>query len=91
MLGTCEQTVSILYAIVFGAEGACISIGLWSILSAFAAFMLLVVLAQWVARRIWTRLRQEPSDMGEDIAPPYAPPVKDDPKYKDSAIRSGRR
>ncbi|MDX8351837.1 hypothetical protein [Cognatiyoonia sp. IB215182] len=53
MFEPCLGTVSILYAIAFGAGDACIEIGTMSILTAFGAFMVLVVIAQYVARRLW--------------------------------------
>ena len=91
MLGTCAETVSILYALVFGAGEACVRIDLWSILSAFAAFMVIVVIIQWIARRMWARVTAPPI-----AREPHAPstserPFEDDPHYQNSAIRSSRR
>ena len=48
----CRETVSILRALVFGADGACVEIGLWSILPVAAAFVLGVVGLQFGARML---------------------------------------
>ncbi|MEL6841468.1 MAG: hypothetical protein AAFP85_19465 [Pseudomonadota bacterium] len=56
MFEPCIETVSILYAIVFGAGDACIEIGAVSILTAFGAFIVLVVIAQYFARMLWRQL-----------------------------------
>ncbi|WP_333713019.1 hypothetical protein [Yoonia sp.] len=96
MFAECSETVSILYALVFGAGEACVRIDIWSILSAFAAFMVGVVILQVLARRLWARLTQGP-DIGESLseAAPSEPrtdkPFHDDPSYRHSAIRSSRR
>ncbi|PJI92952.1 hypothetical protein BC777_1819 [Yoonia maricola] len=102
MFDECTETVSILYAIVFGAGDACIEIGTSSILMAFGAFMVLVVIAQFAARWIWKQITQprqtveadrfEP-DMFEpsDTMPTSDTPYRDDPAYRDSAIRSSKR
>jgi len=94
---TCRETVSILYALIFGAGEACVAISLWSILSAFGAFIVLVVIAQFLARRLWTGI----SGKGRDTAPaqPHAPrlgqirpgTVRNDDDYRDGPIRSDRR
>lgn len=86
----CAETVSILYAIVFGADGACVLISAWSLLTAFAAFMVLVVIAQFFARKLWARLtRPTPRPAAQDDTPRGA--ITDDPNYANSAIRSSRR
>ena len=91
MLDTCTETVSILYAIVFGAGDACIMIGLWSILSAFGAFMVLVVITQFVARKLWARVAR-PKPAFTDLRDPNVDsPIVDDPNYRNSAIRSKKR
>jgi hypothetical protein len=92
MFDTCTETVSILYAIVFGADGACIMLSMGSILSAFAAFILLVVIAQFLARRLWAKLmRSSPPIEDEHIDPAGDHPYRDDPNYRRSAIRSTKR
>ncbi|MGJ8587236.1 MAG: hypothetical protein ACSHXW_03710 [Yoonia sp.] len=92
MFTTCTETISILYAIVFGADGACIDVSTGSILAAFAAFMVLVVMAQFVARRLWTKLtRPNISDVPDPVTPTEDHPFSDDPNYRDSAIRSSKR
>lgn len=91
MIDTCTQTVSILYAIIFGAGDACILLDLWSILSAFGAFIVLVVLAQFVARKLWARISR-PNPVFTDLHDPSVDhPIVDDPNYKNSAIRSTKR
>ena len=87
MLTTCTETVSILYAIVFGADGACIAISTGSILAAFAAFMVIVILAQFVARKLWAKLTLSTSHN----APEKDRPFSDDPHYRESAIRPSKR
>jgi len=95
MFAECRETVSILYALTFGAGDACIDIGVWSLMSAFAAFILIVVILQLLARRLWARLTRVPADNAPrpDAAAgrPLDKPFQDDPTYKDSAIRSSRR
>ena len=92
MFDDCTETVSILYALVFGADGACIMLSTGSILSAFAAFMVLVIIAQFIARKLWAKLTDPGTPMADDqIAPTGDHPYRDDPKYRDSAIRSSKR
>ncbi|MEJ8562750.1 hypothetical protein QTO30_17035 [Yoonia sp. GPGPB17] len=92
MFGNCAETVSILYAIVFGADGACIEMSTASILTAFGAFMVLVVIAQFFARRLWQKLTQRPAPIEDtSIDPSGDTPFRDDPNYRDSAIRSTKR
>ncbi len=92
MFGDCTETVSILYAVVFGADGACIALSTPSILTAFGAFMVLVVVAQFLARKLWKKLIDIPAQVEEDTRPvPKSSPYRDDPKYRNSAIRSTKR
>ncbi len=56
MFGTCNETVSVLYAVIFGAGNACVRLDLWSLGWAFVAFIVLVVIAQFAARRLWARI-----------------------------------
>lgn len=91
MFGECTETVSILYAVIFGADGACITLSTPSILTAFGAFMVLVVVLQFLARRLWKKLTQRPVSIEHDhIDPPRDTPYRDDPNYRHSAIRSGK-
>lgn len=53
MFETCTETVSVLYAIIFGAGDACIDISIGSLMWAFAAFMVVVVILQFGARKLW--------------------------------------
>jgi hypothetical protein len=91
MIDTCTQTVSILYAIIFGAGDACILLDLWSVLSAFGAFMVLVVIAQFIARKLWARISQPKPAFSDLHDPSVDHPIVDDPNYKNSAIRSTKR
>ena len=56
LFDVCSETVSVLYAVIFGAGDACVRLDLWSLGSAFAAFIVLVVIAQFAARRLWARI-----------------------------------
>ncbi|EBA13500.1 hypothetical protein [Roseobacter sp. CCS2] len=92
MFGDCTETVSILYAIVFGADGACIEMSTTSILTAFGAFMVLVVILQFFARWLWRKLIQRPDPIAQDyVDPPRDTPYHDNPQYRNSAIRSSKR
>lgn len=92
MFGDCTETVSILYAVVFGADGACIELSTASILMAFGAFLVLVITAQFFARKLWKKLTQVAAPVEDEFsAPPKTSPYSDDPNYRDSAIRSTRR
>ena len=89
MIPTCTETVSILYALIFGAGEACVRIDLASIMQAFSIFIIIVVIAQYVARRLWTKLstpRERPIAIGRDQHP-----FTDDPNYEHSAIRRSNR
>lgn len=94
MFGNCTETVSILYAMVLGADDACVSLSISSILAALAAFFVLVLIAQFLARRLWAKVlprasHKTLSDGFEDADEDR--PFSDDPNYRDSAIRSVRR
>ncbi len=98
MFGNCTETVSILHAIIFGADGACIMLSMGSILWALGAFFVAVVIAQFIARKLWAKVTQPASapeyslDLDVDVADPVKDsPYSDDPNYRDSAIRSTRR
>jgi hypothetical protein len=91
MFDACTETVSILYAIVFGAGSACIMLDLWSILSAFGAFIALVVIAQFIARKLWARISQPKPAFTDLHDRAVDHPIVDDPNYKNSAIRSTKR
>ncbi|HEV8034191.1 hypothetical protein [Yoonia sp.] len=92
MFTTCTETVSILYAIAFGAGDACVDVGAGSILAAFAAFMVLVVIAQFLARKLWAKLTQsQPHASPEPTMSENDHPFSDDPNYRDSAIRRSKR
>jgi tellurite resistance protein TehA-like permease len=91
MFAPCAEVVSILYATVFGAGEACVDVGLASILWAFGAFMALVVLAQFAARRIWARLTRRRDAFSDVHDRAVDRPINDDPNYRNSAVRSTRR
>ena len=65
MFSACSETVSILYAAIFGAGDACVRIDLWSLGTAFAVFILLVMIAQFAARAAWVRLTRPPAMRAE--------------------------
>ena len=91
MLDNCTQTVSILYAMIFGAGEACIMLDLWSILSAFGAFIVLVVILQVFARKLWARISQPKPAFTDLHDQSVDQPIVDDPNYKNSAVRSTKR
>jgi len=70
----CTQTVSVLYAAIFGAGDACIDLSMASLGIAFAVFIGLVIMAQFVARKLWARLNQPkdpaPSFTTQDVDVP---------------------
>lgn len=92
MFRECTETVSMLYAVIFGAGDACIEMSTTSILTAFGAFMVLVIIAQFFARRLWSRLtkRNAPVEY-DDIDPHRQSPYRDDPNYRNSAVRRSKR
>jgi uncharacterized membrane protein len=89
MFETCTETVSLLYAIVFGADGACVNIGMSSLIWAFVAFIVLVVIAQFFARKLWRKLRNAPAQsQGRRVGTIY----DDGPDEIDEGpVRSSRR
>lgn len=87
----CAETVSILYAVTMGAGDACIRIDIWSILTAFGGFIVLVVIAQFAARKLWARLTAVPTRFSDVHDPRVDRPIEDDPNYKNSAIRTAKR
>ena len=92
MLEECSETVGLLYAILFGAGDACIMLSMGSILTVLAAFFVVVIIAQFIARKLWVRLREpSPAPRQRRIGTIMDDPVTDDPNYDDSAIRSSRR
>lgn len=92
MFEQCTETVSILYAIIFGAGDACINIGIGSLLGAFAAFMGIVIVLQYVARRLWNNTKPSRRTTPERrIGTIYDQTPDDDDKFKDSAVWSSKR
>lgn len=92
MFDDCRETVSILYAAIFGAGDACVMISTTSILTAFAAFIGVVLVSQFIARRLWAKLTKPKKHHSEDFTDPVGDhPYNDDPNYSDSAIRSSKR
>lgn len=92
MFDDCTETVSILYALIFGTDGACVLLSTGSILSAFAAFMVIVVLAQFLARKLWKKMTTPRIVLDAAMPDPKGDhPYDDDPNYRDSAIRSVKR
>ena len=86
----CTETVSLLHAIFFDVGDACIDLSLPSLAGFFGAFLVVVVILQWIARRLWSRLRQVPDlpeepeqtleavtrPKGRSPAEPYESPIK---------------
>jgi hypothetical protein len=92
MFADCVETVSILYAVVFGAGDACVTLSMSSILTALGAFFVLVIIAQFVARKLWARVRQPHAPLSETVVAQHNnDTITDDPNYQNSAIRSSRR
>ena len=76
-LGTCSETVSILYALIFGAGDACINLSIGSLLGLFAGFLLALFALQYLARRLVARMTRPPAQPF-DPSDPTAP--SDQPK-----------
>lgn len=85
----CTKTVSILEAILLGANGACIDLGMSSLLAAVAGFVVSVLVIRFVAmqvlRRVFPGLRGRrskpltppPDPTAQDLTPlPYESPIK---------------
>ena len=90
----CNETISIVQAVVFGADEACIDIGLTSLLGGVALFIALVVAFRSAAvallRRIFPQLRHRNAGATEDIVPPpdagpkrllYESPIRSTPRW----------
>lgn len=86
----CQETVSILQAIVFGADGACVDIGLFSILGGVALFMALVLLLRFVGsailRHVFPSLRRRKKSPEQQVADPTSQDLQRMPY--ESPIRS---
>lgn len=52
MFETCRETVSILWALVFGAGDACVSVSMWSVIFAILPFAAFVFLLQYIANTL---------------------------------------
>lgn len=83
----CREVVSILEAVLFGADGACIDLGMASILTGVALFMgavlALRVAGSFALRRLFSGLRRDRSkiapelDEGPGLKPmPYESPIR---------------
>jgi len=87
---TCTTTVSIVEAIIFGTNGACINIGMPSILGLVAGFVVAVVLLRlmgmWVLRRVFPSLRRKSRARRQSDEEPPAAALKSMPY--ESPIRS---
>lgn len=70
----CQHTVSIIYAIFFGARNACIDVGLTSLLGGVVMFILAVVTLRFlgvlILRRVFPALRRKNAEASD---PPSAP------------------
>ncbi len=92
MFSECAETVSILYAIVFGAGDACVLLSMPSVLTALVAFFVAVFAAQFIARKIWARVRAPKTTQELPVLDePVRGSIVDDPNYANSAIRSNTR
>ncbi|MEL7149726.1 MAG: hypothetical protein AAGK71_03280 [Pseudomonadota bacterium] len=87
---TCNETVSILEALVFGANGACVDIGMYSLLGAVAAFVGCVILIRLVAMRVLSKLFPGLRGARQETVPDVQPQQKDtlQPLPYESPIRS---
>lgn len=84
----CEDIVSIVEALVFGANGACIDIGIGSLLGGIALFVGAVVALRFVGARVVRRIlpshRRSPEPVAETSDPdeeglqrlPYESPIR---------------
>lgn len=82
-VATCRETVSILHALVFGAEGACVDIGLASLLGGVAVFVGAVVVLRFVGARIVRRVlgQRQKVEVAPEETPgltrmPYESPIR---------------
>ena len=91
MFGPCTESVSILRAMILGTGDACVRIDMWSLLSAFGAFIACVLIAQFAARRLWARLTRPKPAFSDVHEKTVEHPITDDPNYQHSAIRSSKR
>ncbi len=55
--GNCTEVINIFQWAVFGADGACINIGMQSVVGAVIAFLVAVTALQLIARRLWRHRR----------------------------------
>ena len=83
---TCPDTVSGLEALILGADGACIDLGLGSILGLVAAFVAAVVILKVTGRTLLNLVFARRRKL--EIQP--FPPTRDDPRNLDpSALEQG--
>ena len=52
MIETCDSTVSVLHALVFGSDGACIELGQWSLVAVIVVFGAAVTVLQFVVKKL---------------------------------------
>lgn len=88
MFETCAETVSVLHALIFGAGGACVDVGLGSLAPVFPVFVGAVLVLQFAARRALAALFPK-----GDKAPAPEPrgPLLNGPDYDGGPIRSQGR
>ena len=86
----CTETVSIVEALVFGANGACVDIGLGSLLGGIALFVGVIVALRFIGSALLRRVL--PSGRASPTAPdPTAEPAATDTLQRmpyESPIRS---
>ncbi|MEM9970949.1 MAG: hypothetical protein AAF762_07600 [Pseudomonadota bacterium] len=86
-MGRCEETVSFLWAMIFGAGEACVDMGVTSLVTAIVAFMVAVAalrfVGSWVIRRAFSAPSARELPPLPDT-PPLAkmPPPADPPRRK---------
>ncbi len=62
----CTDTVSPLWAMIFGAGDACVEIGLWSLMPVLVLFVVGIMALQWIANRfLFGRKTAEPTRRGD--------------------------
>ena len=73
--GTCAETVSILRALIFGADGACVDIGPTSLLGGVAVFIGAVVLLRFAGATVLRRLFPSLGRKGKELEARDAKPA----------------
>ena len=82
----CQEIVSILRAIFFGADGACVMLDMPSTLMALVPFVLGVFFLQWIARRLVAKAmgKRASTEQASEKTGPF------DVKYDGGPIKSNK-